>query len=518
MFVCKEILSRGLFTVLLMIMSFSAAVKCQDVRAIWIWGQTTAVIEDSASRLEFFNFCENPPGTGNINSIPGSPRSVNRVYFYAPNYVTPDSAKRVKLRAFLKEAHEKGIEIEYLDGASNWATTNQSTGRQRLKYVLEFNSEGADASEKFDGIQYDVEPYLLTGWSEENTRFEIWNSYIAFITEMQSMVDSANDGTYFGVAIPRWFESKPGISQLQNLINIVDYIAIMNYVDDRSRLISDAKTEIDYASTIPGKKVIVGVETKDVEPETVCFHEEGWGNMESMLYEMDKYYRGCSGYAGIAVHALNYYLVLPQYGLDGIDVAPPSIVDVTFVTEDTVQYFDFYAVDITGTGLDETKSLEGAMIFTSAGNDISGAWKTIEENHLLFYPDEKVDNEGLYKYMIQLFDSVGNQTIVIDSVSFGLTSVDAHQPIVPLNCELYRNYPNPFNPTTTFSFKISETARVTLKVHDILGREVAMVVNEELQPGSYNFRFDASNLSSGIYFYTLTSGRFSITQKMVLIK
>jgi len=99
-----------------------------------------------------------------------------------------------------------------------------------------------------------------------------------------------------------------------------------------------------------------------------------------------------------------------------------------------------------------------------------------------------------------------------------VTSLETHQSVAPLNCELYRNFPNPFNPATTFSFKISETGRVTLKVHDILGREVATVVNEELQSGSYNFRFDASNLSSGGYFYTLTSGQFSSTQKMVLTR
>lgn len=83
---------------------------------------------------------------------------------------------------------------------------------------------------------------------------------------------------------------------------------------------------------------------------------------------------------------------------------------------------------------------------------------------------------------------------------------------------LCQNYPNPFNPTTEIRYRISEVSHVTLKVFDVLGREVATLVNEVKAPGEYEVQFDAGALSSGIYFYRLTSGNFSSTKKLVLMK
>lgn len=86
---------------------------------------------------------------------------------------------------------------------------------------------------------------------------------------------------------------------------------------------------------------------------------------------------------------------------------------------------------------------------------------------------------------------------------------------------LKQNYPNPFNPTTKIVYQIPETenhSHVSLKVFDVLGREVAVLVNEQKSAGNYSISFDGSNLSSGIYFYKLQVGSFSQTRKMLLIK
>ncbi|HEX2787325.1 MAG TPA: T9SS type A sorting domain-containing protein [Ignavibacteria bacterium] len=84
--------------------------------------------------------------------------------------------------------------------------------------------------------------------------------------------------------------------------------------------------------------------------------------------------------------------------------------------------------------------------------------------------------------------------------------------------KLGNNYPNPFNPETNIEFKIAETGQVQLKVYDATGREVANLVNQKMNPGSYNVKFNASNLNSGIYFYTLTANNFRETKKMILVK
>lgn len=83
---------------------------------------------------------------------------------------------------------------------------------------------------------------------------------------------------------------------------------------------------------------------------------------------------------------------------------------------------------------------------------------------------------------------------------------------------LAQNYPNPFNPTTTIQYSIPKTSYVTLKVYDILGKEVETLVDKEINPGVYNSRFDGTKLSSGIYFYTLKSGSYTETKKFMLLK
>ncbi len=102
---------------------------------------------------------------------------------------------------------------------------------------------------------------------------------------------------------------------------------------------------------------------------------------------------------------------------------------------------------------------------------------------------------------------------------FGMTvGVKDYVNQVPADFELYQNYPNPFNPSTTIAYGISANSFVTLKVYDILGKEVAALVNKEQAAGHYELHFDASNLSSGIYFYKLETNGFVKTNKMLLLK
>lgn len=89
---------------------------------------------------------------------------------------------------------------------------------------------------------------------------------------------------------------------------------------------------------------------------------------------------------------------------------------------------------------------------------------------------------------------------------------------VPDKYLLYQNYPNPFNPSTVIKYQIKDSRFVTLKVYDILGKEVATLVNEKQTPGVYEVKFDGLGLSSGIYFYKLVTNNFSKTKKLILLK
>lgn len=101
---------------------------------------------------------------------------------------------------------------------------------------------------------------------------------------------------------------------------------------------------------------------------------------------------------------------------------------------------------------------------------------------------------------------------------YELTSVEADQNTIPEGFVLEQNYPNPFNPSTSIKFGIPEASNVRLKIFNSLGEEVAELVNEYMEAGTYTYNFDASKLPSGIYVYTLQTGDQLISKKMTLIK
>lgn len=103
---------------------------------------------------------------------------------------------------------------------------------------------------------------------------------------------------------------------------------------------------------------------------------------------------------------------------------------------------------------------------------------------------------------------------LVDELSTGINSSKTN----PVQFQLLQNYPNPFNPSTVISYHVPMLSDVTLKIYDVLGREISILVNEEKKVGSYEVNFDGSNLTSGIYFYKLSVGKFSETNKMTLLK
>ncbi len=119
--------------------------------------------------------------------------------------------------------------------------------------------------------------------------------------------------------------------------------------------------------------------------------------------------------------------------------------------------------------------------------------------------------------------AVGVNGTILKSTNGGVTGITQFTGLSPNKFSLSQNYPNPFNPQTKIKFDIpsnvkGQTSNVKLIIYDLLGREVTTLVNEELKPGTYEADWDASNFSSGVYFYKLVAGDFIETKKMVLMK
>jgi hypothetical protein len=98
-----------------------------------------------------------------------------------------------------------------------------------------------------------------------------------------------------------------------------------------------------------------------------------------------------------------------------------------------------------------------------------------------------------------------------------ITSVD-NSDLSPSTFSLDQNYPNPFNPSTSFTYQVGKAEFVSVKIYDLLGREVATLVNEFKQAGSYPATWNAASFGSGVYFYKMQSGSFTSTKKMILMK
>lgn len=176
----------------------------------------------------------------------------------------------------------------------------------------------------------------------------------------------------------------------------------------------------------------------------------------------------------------------------------------------------------------------------AAGNMISLSWSTASElNNSGFQVERKAENAewenagfvdghgttteiqyysyidnglrpGTYTYRLKQIDYNGSFKYyeLGETVETGVIN----------SYDLAQNYPNPFNPVTTITWQIPANSRVILKVYNLLGKEVAVLVNGEKPAGSYQVEFDASSLPSGTYFYTLQTGEFTQTKKMILLK
>jgi hypothetical protein len=128
----------------------------------------------------------------------------------------------------------------------------------------------------------------------------------------------------------------------------------------------------------------------------------------------------------------------------------------------------------------------------------------------------------------EILRSLPYDSLAFGTISYPITDAESEEEPIVTTFKLEQNYPNPFNPSTIIVFRIADFGFVNLKVYDILGNEVATLVNKELPAGEYEVEFsaksgsasggNASNLSSGIYFYTLRAGEFIQTKKMLLIK
>jgi len=153
----------------------------------------------------------------------------------------------------------------------------------------------------------------------------------------------------------------------------------------------------------------------------------------------------------------------------------------------------------------DSTSIQGSLKGKPVGVEYIGTdYKVVTLSFPLFYMNFSEAKELTEYIMFNKFEEV--------------MPVEKEENILPSEYGLSQNYPNPFNPTTTIKYNIYETSFVSLKVYNVLGKEVSILVKEEKSIGTHTIEFDATGLPSGIYFYRLEAGDINITKKMILLK
>ena len=127
-----------------------------------------------------------------------------------------------------------------------------------------------------------------------------------------------------------------------------------------------------------------------------------------------------------------------------------------------------------------------------------------------------LDDDGDQDIFVGIYEQVSNEVWFNNAI----TSVnnETFTEITPKSVHLFQNFPNPFNPSTKIRYSITDGGFVSLKVYDVLGNETVVLVNEEKSAGNYQVDFNASALSSGIYFYIMTAGNHTMIKKMIFMK
>jgi uncharacterized lipoprotein YddW (UPF0748 family) len=141
----------------------------------------------------------------------------------------------------------------------------------------------------------------------------------------------------------------------------------------------------------------------------------------------------------------------------------------------------------------------------------------ITANDTTRYVDNAVVNGASYTYLVTAFDKLNNESDATAKISLIVTGVE-DEVQSPFVFALEQNYPNPFNPVTTISFTLQHSEYTSLKIYDLLGREIASVVEGELEAGAHSYQFSGANLASGVYLYRIISGNLAQVKKMVLQK
>jgi uncharacterized protein (DUF1778 family) len=261
----------------------------------------------------------------------------------------------------------------------------------------------------------------------------------------------------------------------------------------------------NFPVTLENGNTYVAIANGVLNPESYAANPEGRSTAFT-LFVKDMARESASG------SDVDFFVLHGATDAPAVDVIARNV--ATLVNDaaygDITDYISVPAAEYT---LDLTLA-DGTTLVQSYSADLStlGGGSAVVFASGFLTPSANQDGEA-FGIFFALSDGTVGQFLTSD-----ITSVESSSDITPVNYTLSQNYPNPFNPSTTINFTIPNSENVSLKIFNILGVEVATLINENLSAGAYSYSFDAQNLASGIYLYELKTGNFKSIKKMNLLK
>lgn len=283
-------------------------------RAIWLWEPDIYQMLDSPADAEAaLDFIEE--------------RGIGTVYLYADEWEGRNAIRDEpeKYRALIAGMNARGLAAYALLGSAPLHTHEYVLDEKRdmavamFQRVLDYNAS-SEPHERFVGVNVDIEPYILEDWNEQR-QHRAWQ-FLDLARVYMRMTEESGQELDVGPAIPFWFDGfeveLDGVSKplSQHVQDIYDYVSLMDYRDRAEGgdgIIRHGSLEMDYAATI-GKKVMIGVETMQTDPEKLTFHEEGTEALEAELALAEKAWAGRPEFGGFVIHHFRTYRALPAQG------------------------------------------------------------------------------------------------------------------------------------------------------------------------------------------------------------